>query len=129
VGMPVLYFKADGTRPFRIDPATKKVVAAVPGPTSAQYSRWVYNFDDNLPLLRLPWLKDTAANPDGLTVHYKDPAGKSNNAQIFYEQLTQTADPAREYYKPFNANKYILISAGWDRIYGTKDDITNFDVK
>jgi hypothetical protein len=28
--------------------------------------------------------------------------------------------------KPYNENTYILLSAGWDGLYGTRDDIFNF---
>ena len=29
--------------------------------------------------------------------------------------------------RPFKADSYILISAGWDGEYGTADDVCNFD--
>jgi hypothetical protein len=29
--------------------------------------------------------------------------------------------------RPFRADTFILISAGWDGEYGTADDICNFD--
>jgi prepilin-type N-terminal cleavage/methylation domain-containing protein len=120
VGLPVLYFKADGARRFRVDQANNPV----PAPASAEYSQWIYNFDDNLPVVRLPVLMDPTL-PDN---DFKDSAAPAKTmAQVFYEKITQTADPARNFYKPFNAEKFILISAGWDGIYGTKDDITNFD--
>jgi prepilin-type N-terminal cleavage/methylation domain-containing protein len=116
VGMPILYFKADPTKKFRT------VNPAVP----ADYVNWVYNFNDNLPILQLPWLRDPAVVTDGLTVHYKDPqdAAKSN-AQVFYELITARQDG--NFYKPANQNTFLLISAGYDGIYGTKDDLTNFD--
>jgi prepilin-type N-terminal cleavage/methylation domain-containing protein len=121
VGLPVLYFKADGTKAFRTDETTRKVVS---NPTQAQYRKWVYNFDDNLPVITLPVLSDPAL-PDN---DYKDPAAATKTqAQVFYESITQTADTGRDYYKPFNTDKFILLSAGWDGIYGTKDDISNFD--
>jgi prepilin-type N-terminal cleavage/methylation domain-containing protein len=126
VGQPVLYFKADGSKQFRnaLPPAT--VANFVPD----EYSKWIYNLDDNLPVVDLPVMSDTTL----MDMDFIDPANPNpaavtaaQKAQRFYEQITQTADPDRKYYKPFNANKFILISAGWDGIYGTKDDITNFD--
>ncbi len=123
VGLPILYFKADGTKQFRVDQTQQTVT----NPTPAQYSRWIYNFDDNLPVVKLPWLREPLTNTDGLLVHFRNPADLTkNNAQVFYEKITQTADTARNFYKPFNPNGFILISAGWDGVYGTKDDITNF---
>lgn len=121
-GTPILYFKADGSKPFRIDAARQTVF----NPNAAQYSQWVYNFDDNLPILQLPWLADK--NIAGASKHYQDPdGGNKNAAQVFYEQITQTADPTRNFYKPYNNDTFLLISAGWDGIFGTRDDIVNFD--
>jgi prepilin-type N-terminal cleavage/methylation domain-containing protein len=119
VGLPVLYFKADSSKRFRL----KEDKTLATNPTSTEYKNWIYNFDDNLPLLQLPNLLDPALPDD-----YTDPADASKTpAQVFYESITQTADAGRKYYKPFNADKFILLSAGWDGIYGTKDDISNFD--
>jgi prepilin-type N-terminal cleavage/methylation domain-containing protein len=123
VGLPVLYFKADGTKPFRTDETTKKVVH---NPVSNQYSKWIYNFDDNLPLINLPVLDDTTL-PDKDFADINNDGVTDDQAQVFYRIITQTEDTSRDYYKPFNADKFILLSAGWDGIYGTKDDISNFD--
>jgi prepilin-type N-terminal cleavage/methylation domain-containing protein len=128
VGQPVLYFKADGSKRFRISGDTPPV--AVTDPASTEYSKWIYNFDDNLPLVSLPVMSDPAlTDMDFIDPASSNPAGvtPAQKAQRFYEQITQTADVDRNYYKPFNANRFILISAGWDGVYGTKDDITNFD--
>ena len=122
VGQPVLYFKADGSKRFRISGDTPPVV--VTNPVSTEYKKWIYNFDDNLPVVQLPVMSE----PTLTDMDFTDPGDASKTpAQVFYEKITQTADPDRNYYKPFNANRFILISAGRDGIYGTKDDITNFD--
>ncbi len=121
-GMPLLYFKADPTKRFRVDTSRQTVT----NPAQTEYKDWAFNFGDNLPVLQLPWLRDTAIN--GADVHYKDPDDASKNqAQVFYEQITQQGDAARHFYKPYNASTFILISAGWDGVYGTRDDIVNFD--
>ncbi|MHC5117473.1 MAG: hypothetical protein ACYSQY_10490 [Planctomycetota bacterium] len=93
---------------------------------SGEYSQWAYNFLDNFPILQLPWLREPATSPDGLAVHYQDPdnTGK-DNAQMFYEQLTKRQDGS--FYAPYNPNTFIFISAGHDGIFGTKDDLTNFN--
>jgi len=124
VGMPILYFKADPTASFR----TKNPVAN----NDTDYKKWTYNFRDNLPLLELPWLRNTAEGPDGLSFldgkrgHYKDPQDDAkSNAQYFYELVTARQDGS--FYKPHNQSTFLLISAGYDGIYGTKDDLTNFD--
>ncbi len=124
VGMPVLYFKADPTKQFRIDSTTGLPLDPVTNADSDEYSQWVYNFNDNLPILQLPWLRDPAA----LVLHYpdedKDPIDEEMT-QVFYEKLTQRQDG--NFYKPYNKSTFLLISAGYDGIYGTKDDLTNFD--
>jgi prepilin-type N-terminal cleavage/methylation domain-containing protein len=121
-GMPILYFRGDSTKPFRVDSARQTVL----NPSPAQYRLWAYNFDDNLPVLQLPWLRDTTQA--GLDKHFRDPDDASkNHAQVFYERITQQANPDQNFYKPYNASTFILISAGWDGIFGTKDDIVNYD--
>lgn len=122
VGMPILYFKADASKPrFRVDAARQ----TVDNPDLTQYGDWVYNFDDNLPILNLPWLRDPGAVWDG---HFSDPDNAGRNpAQMFYEQITQQANPDQGFYRPYNGATFILISAGWDGKFGTKDDIVNFD--
>ena len=132
VGMPILYFKADPTKKFRVDNATPPNSVTVQNSDTAIYGQWVYNFADNLPILQLPWLRDPAEGPDGLNFldgkrgHYKDPDDPAkSNAQVFYELITARQDG--NFFKPQNPNTFILISAGYDGIYGTKDDLTNFD--
>ncbi len=70
-----------------------------------------------------------SAQPDMDFVNPDTPTNTldAQRAQRFYENITQTAQPDRDYYKSFNANTFILISAGYDGVYGTKDDITNFN--
>ena len=124
VGMPVLYFKADPTKRFRVDSSNNSVT--VQNTDMAVYGNWVYNFADNLPILQLPWLREPDTVTDGMTVHYRDPqdAAKSN-AQYFYELVTARQDG--NFFKPHNQSTFLLISAGYDGIYGTRDDLTNFD--
>lgn len=126
-GMPILYFKADPAKVFRIDPITRQTVDI---PTPSDYRQWTYNFEDNRAVLELPWLRDPSQG-GGLdsNIHYQDPddTGKTP-AQLFYELITKPgADPDRGFFRPYNERTFILISAGWDGIFGTKDDIVNFD--
>ena len=127
VGMPVLYFKAEPTKRFRVDAANQRVT----NPDSTEYSQWVYDFDDNLPVLQLPWLRDPATDTDNaVSPHYPDEdndATADNFAQVFYEILSRRHTSGSNWDKPYNPNTFLLISAGYDGIYGTKDDLTNFD--
>lgn len=123
VGMPILYFKANraAPQPFRLDAAGRTTVT---NPGAQDMQKWTYNYLDNAAVADLPLLAD----PTQPAAHYVDPQNPSKSkAQVFYEQITQRSEPDRPFYKPFNANKYLLISAGWDGLYGTRDDITNFE--
>ena len=44
---------------------------------------------------------------------------------VFYEMLTQRQDG--NFFRPYNKSTFIFISAGYDGVYGTKDDLTSFD--
>ena len=61
-------------------------------------------------------IRIVAVNKDGVD---EDPV------QVFYEQITQRADG--NFFKPFNPSTFLLISAGHDGVYGTEDDIYNFE--
>jgi prepilin-type N-terminal cleavage/methylation domain-containing protein len=124
VGTPILYFKANRSpaRQFRLD-NTARLEVSNPGPEDMK--SWTYNFQDNQPVVDLPSLADTSISDAG---HYVDPKDSSKRKpQVFYEQITLRSDPSRPFFKPFNADTFLLISAGWDGIYGNEDDVTNFE--
>ena len=127
-GMPILYFKANSTARFRAN-ASREAVNPVSSGDFEEYSKWVYNFEDNRPILELPWLRDPVNETNGMAVHYPDEDDDDDDneepVQIFYEQLTQRQDG--NFFKPYNKSTFLLISAGHDGIFGTKDDLTNFD--
>ena len=43
----------------------------------------------------------------------------------FYEIINNSKIDTHD--QPFNATTFLLMAPGWDGIFGTKDDITNFD--
>jgi type II secretory pathway pseudopilin PulG len=108
IGMPVLYYRAD----------TSKMSHDVDTPGSPDN---IYNYKDNQDFLGLglPW------EPATLPPLYKlltNPAG-----QEFYKNtLDKTLEEESGIRRPYNKDSYILISAGWDGIYGTGDDVYNF---
>lgn len=105
MGMPILYYKADSS----------KLVHDVNDPTNPNN---IYNYLDNHAFLNLglPW--DTTKKPP----LYQGTVGLPG--QVFYEKtLDKSALPIQ---RPHNKDSYILISAGWDGIYGTRDDVYNF---
>jgi len=102
-GMPVLYYKADPS----------KLSHDVNNPTSLDN---IYNFDDNyaITMLGCPWESLMATNPHPM---YSD-------LRVFYRAITNTRITSTP--KPHNEDGYILIAAGWDGLYGTRDDVFNF---
>ncbi len=100
VGMPVLYYKADVT----------KLSHDLENPN---YSDNIYDYTDNDELARLQRYGVAKAHP-----LFADPN------TTFYED-TWNRD-VTVVFRPYNADSYILISAGWDGLYGTEDDIHNF---
>lgn len=103
VGMPVLYYRAD----------VRKLAHDVNVPDNPDN---IYNYRDNTDLiaLGLPW-----ENPKMQTHPIEDPTPAE-----FYK-LIQNKDiitvPT-----PYKKDSYILISAGYDGKYGTRDDVFNF---
>jgi len=115
-GAPILYYKANVfTRLFmdRDEP---------------DYKKWIYNYDDNRAIIELGTVKNPIIkhNFDEQTEHqsrYRQ-GEPIDGVELFYETIK---NPKVSYDKPFNADTYILISAGYDGIFGTKDDITNLN--
>lgn len=114
VGMPILYYKANTAN-------TEHDVQNPDNPNN------IYQYLDNYELvaLGLPGQKPPTAG--GPTHDLIDPSPKrfylnTKNDQIY--------DPARPTFaRPYRADSFILISAGYDGEYGTADDICNFEWK
>jgi len=101
IGMPILYYKAD----------TSKTAHDVDDPNNPEN---IYDNKDNHALLAL----GVPGKPGVKHPLYEDP-------KIFYE-ITKNDKVATES-RPHRANTYILLSAGWDGLYGTEDDVANLD--
>jgi len=113
LGMPILYYKADSTKLVH-DPSFDPTSGTYTGMTS---NPSIYNFDDNYALTGLgcPWESAyTTAQP----------MYGPTNVKIFYQAITNTKVTTTP--RPHNEDTYILLSAGWDGLYGTADDIYNF---
>jgi hypothetical protein len=76
----------------------------------------IYDYKDNHALLAL----GVPGKPGVKHPMYEDP-------KIFYEITKNYRIKTQS--KPYRADTYILLSAGWDGLYGTEDDITNFEWK
>ena len=103
VGMPILYYKADRS----------KTAHDITDPNNPEN---IYDYKDNHDLLAL----GVPGKPGVKHPMYEDP-------RIFYE-ITWNAKNVTKL-MPHRADTYILLSAGPDGLYGTKDDIANFDWK
>jgi hypothetical protein len=103
VGMPILYYKAD----------TSKTAHDVNDPNNPEN---IYDYRDNHALLAL----GVPGKPGQKHPLYEDP-------KIFYEvtRNDKITGPSR----PYRADTYILLSAGYDGLYGTEDDIANFEFR
>jgi type II secretory pathway pseudopilin PulG len=114
VGMPILYYKANARNKFH-DRA----------PANPELN--IYNHLDNSDLLSLqvPWMPGTY-HPMGVPAGSPTPLGTTVTANpfVFYDAIWNEKLSVS---KPFNSDSYILISAGFDGLYGTKDDIFNFE--
>lgn len=109
VGTPILYYKADRTSKLFYKDATPY------GP--ADFEKWKYNYNDN----------EHITDPSTGLAKIDDPAVANElDAIEFYESISDLNAP---FDRPLNENSYILISAGYDGIFGTKDDVTNIKIK
>ncbi len=112
-GMPILYYKAGISKTQhrwidRTDPTQDKNV---------------YDARDNLDLVNmgLPWFTGPAhpMAESGSTID-----GRTADPQVFYDETTDKKIPNGPW--PERIDSYVLMSAGYDGEYGTKDDIFNF---
>lgn len=119
-GSPILYYKADTFSKSFPDDSNNNMLYD-------DANDCIYNGEDNEELIKLyQMMRPTAAN-----MHYFDPAYTNSEtpaksgARLFYDTITNPKFVSQP--RPYNMNSYILISAGSDGIYGTKDDIYNFE--
>lgn len=101
-GTPILYYRAE---------TTSKTIE----PPAAPFQR-IYNIFDNVPLASQ--LNSIADNTQAHQL------GNPATMQVFYDYIRDLKVTARRW--PYRPDSYILISAGADGLYGTKDDICNF---
>lgn len=130
VGTPILYFKANSSsRLFREedDPDTANK-------DESDTKLWIYNYWDNIQMVRLGPLDPDPDTPRHFPDPDADPPDGKPPMDIFYERITnpkvsypKPQDPTETYYKPYNPKTFILLSAGHDGIFGTRDDVSNFN--
>lgn len=120
-GMPILYFKANVSKTSN-DAST---------PTND-----IYNYLDNDELVKLgmPWESAPPAGPShpmastGTTRFEIGGTPIPSDPRIFYEHIkSEKIFQASGINRPYKSDSYILLSAGFDGEYGTRDDVYNFD--
>lgn len=117
-GSPILYYRADITskvfensKDGKGNPQTVSDACAVAG---------IYNSTDNEELLKLGTVMDQAKKHN----FDKDEGGTEAGRTRFYDAITNPTITTQR--RPYNQTSYILMSAGFDGIFGTPDDIYNF---
>jgi hypothetical protein len=103
IGMPILYYKAD----------TSKTAHDLNDPNNPGN---IFDYRDNHALLAL----GVPGKPGQKHPLYEDP-------KIFYEIARN--DKVTGQSVPWRADTFILLSAGYDGLYGTEDDIANFQFR
>ncbi|MHC4756686.1 MAG: type II secretion system protein [Planctomycetota bacterium] len=113
-GTPILYYKAD--------PSAKNL-------TSANPDERIYDVYDNSALVDLGSVKDNTKKHWLFYDKRNDPTQNTRDESHFYDYdyeggIKDSKMTSRDW--PHKPDSYILISAGLDGLYGTRDDITNF---
>lgn len=104
VGMPILYYRADTTKTQH-------------DPEHLNNPQNIYNFLDNFAFAQLqpPW------DPQGQEQH-----PLAATPRLFYDKTVNPNITMLDGDRPYRADSYILLSAGFDGLYGTDDDVFNF---
>jgi len=113
VGTPVLYFRANPSAEYK---------ELIPNAAATELAKNIYNWRDNY------WLMSLGKIADGKE-HPLCPVGtdmtKARSGERFYGFIGDPMIPNLN--RPVRPESFLLISAGNDGLYGTKDDICNFD--
>ncbi|MHC4425233.1 MAG: type II secretion system protein [Planctomycetota bacterium] len=115
IGMPILYFRANTRARFH-DPALM-------GAGPADPTENIYNYWDNRMLITLG-KPDVPAPANEHKFEMDNPPNRFYQNTENFKMTSATGMP-----RPFWADSYILMSAGYDGDYGTADDIYNFEWK
>jgi type II secretory pathway pseudopilin PulG len=110
VGMPILYYKADQT----------KLLHDVNNPDNTNN---IYNYLDNHELVKLGVPRNPTTMHLLFNYNYISPLSPVVGRQFYHLTQDESSLPIA---RPYNKDSYILISAGWDGLYGSGDDVFNF---
>jgi len=112
IGTPVLYYKANT--------GVTDINSTNPGSS-------IYNSIDNEDLITLGSVaKSTNYHHfDHDSAHYTKLTPSEDGREFFYDYITDPMISGTKY--PLRPDSFLLISAGYDGLYGTADDICNFE--
>lgn len=120
MGMPILYYKADPTK--TLHPGDSVSFTTFYGDTTTinpNPKTSIYNVLDNLDFVcfHVPWGSATTLQP------MANAPLMGSNPMTFYKEIRnkKVSSPW-----PYRADSFVLMSAGYDGLYGTGDDIFNF---
>lgn len=114
MGMPVLYYKAD----------TSMIEHNINSTNFPDDNIYNYLDNDDLTNLGLPGgVAATGTSEHPMSSEYEF-ANTITEGSTFIKVTRNTRVTSTP--RPHNEGKYILISAGWDGLYGTSDDVFNF---
>jgi prepilin-type N-terminal cleavage/methylation domain-containing protein len=114
LGMPVLYYKADSSK------LDNYFTDGNPTPPAPYDPNNTYDYLDNWYLMALQVPGQVMEHP----LYNLSPASGLPGHELFYRKIHNKKITAVK--KAYNEDSYILISAGFDGLYGTRDDIYNF---
>ena len=128
-GMPILYYRANTTNLLHLRDANGNKLPLPPDPTDD--GGYIYNFWDNHPLVGLgkPWVKGGGGTQEKMHKLFEDSKATPPEGPGLRFYMNTRNDKVASPWRPYRADSYILISAGWDNEYGTADDVCNFDWK
>jgi type II secretory pathway pseudopilin PulG len=127
-GMPILYYRANTGGKKNPRYYNEKYNGVLPNDPAN-----IYNHEDNDELVKLGIMwkggnMSAVENKHPMASDY--PEGSYGNDEglldMFYFRINNNEVPI-ETGRPYKADSYILLSAGFDGEYGTSDDIFNFD--
>jgi len=120
IGMPILYYKANPA-------GTTHLISSPPGTTLPTA---YYDYKDNYDLIKLgvPFNPNPVHKLGGSNANTGSPVTVSDaDAEAAFINITKDNMINISSGAPFRSDSYILISAGNDGLYGTRDDVFNFD--